>query len=45
MTEETERQARTVLGLARAREAARILEARRHQVAQSRLGVDRHGDA
>ena len=45
MTDETERDARTVLELFRARQAARLLEDQRRRMAQSRLGVDRHGDA
>jgi hypothetical protein len=44
MTEQTERDARTVLARFRDRLAAQVLEARRHQVAQSRLAVERHGD-
>ena len=42
MTEETEREARSTLQRFRDRLAAQVLEDRRHQVAQSRLGVDRH---
>ena len=44
MTTETEREARSTLQRFRDRLAAQTLEDRRHQVAQSRLGIDRHGD-